>query len=62
MPNTEVEIEIFKIMPQRSVSEEISYTNLPGNIHISFEVINIQVCYEELIRHEAEFIEKPITV
>lgn len=62
LPDTDVELEIFQIEPQRTPSDEISHTNSPGIRHISFQVENIQSCYDELTKLGIKFIEKPITV
>jgi glyoxylase I family protein len=62
LPNTDVEIEMFEITPQRPASKEISYTNAPGIRHLCFVVEDMQAAYESLTRQGIEFVERPITV
>lgn len=62
MQNTDVEIEMFQILPLLTKNKDISCTNAPGFRHLAFSVTDLNASYRELIEMGIAFVEKPIFV
>jgi glyoxylase I family protein len=60
--NTDVEIEMFQILPLLARNKDISSTNAPGFRHLAFSVTDLDAIYQELIGIGVSFVEKPIFV